>query len=173
MLAVITVIVIAAAAILITPVALAGNVTVPVTKITFNEASDSSSLSIARQSDDHPITTNSTSSISVYEYYFSTRPAGWFRTTDNAVNASQGTVDLNFTFRLTGPSGSQDLPMQQLTVVAVGNRTHTLYLSVDQGVRASGIYHLTIDIHASVKAAGSSSYVATNVEGLDVTWKVP
>lgn len=171
MLGIIIIVIIAAAAVLLTPIALAGNVTVPVTRITFNEATGS--LTLATDSNGNPISTNSTSTVTAYEYYFSIRPGGWFRTTENKVNASAGSANINFTLYISTPSGSQTLPMQQLNGVALGNRTHTIYLSVDQGLRASGTYHLSISVSAATKTATATSYGASKATGLDVTWKVP
>ncbi len=165
MLGIIIIVVIAAAAILLTPVALAGNVTVPLTKVTFNEVTGSLTF-------DH--VANTTSSMTVYEYYFSTRAGGWFRTGENKVNASTGTANINFTIVFSTPNGgATTLPMQTLNGVALGNRTHTIYLSVDQGERVSGTYRLTVSIDAATKPAGASVFGAPTARGFDVTWNVP
>jgi len=164
MLGVILIVVIAAAAILLTPVALAGNVTVPLTKVTFNEVTGSLTF-------DH--VANTTSSLTVYEYYFSTRIGGWFRTSENKVNASAGTANINFTIVFSTPKGAATLPLQTLNGVSLGNRTHTIYLSVDQGEQASGTYRLTVSIDAATKPAGASAFGTPTARGFDVTWKVP
>jgi len=164
MLGIIIIVVIAAAAILLTPVALAGNVTVPLTKVTFNEVTGSLTF-------DH--VANTTSSLTVYEYYFSTRIGGWFRTSENKVNASAGTANINFTIVFSTPKGAATLPMQTLNGVGLGNRTHTIYLSVDQGEHVSGTYRLTVSIDAATKPAGASAFGTPTARGFDVTWKVP
>ena len=165
MLSVIIIVVIAAAAILLTPVALAGNFTVPLTKVTFNEVTGSLTFSHVA---------NTTSSLTAYEYYFSTRPGGWFRTSENKVNASAGVANINFTIVFSTPNGgASSLPMQTLNGVALGNRTHTIYLSVDQGERVSGTYRLTVTIDAATKPAGASAFGGPTARGFDVTWKVP
>lgn len=164
MLGIIIIAVIAAAAILLTPVALAGNVMVPLTKVTFNEVTGSLTF-------DH--VANTTSSVTVYEYYFSTRPGGWFRTSENKVNASAGQANINITLYFSTPSGGSFLPMQTLNGVALGNRTHTIYLSVDQAERVSGTYRLTVTIDGATKPAGASAFGGPTARGFDVTWKVP
>ncbi|HEV2118733.1 MAG TPA: hypothetical protein VGS11_01295 [Candidatus Bathyarchaeia archaeon] len=161
---IIVVVVIAVAAVLLAPVAFAGNVTVPLTKVTFNETTGSLSF-------DHP--SNTTSSVTAYEYYYFTRPGGWFRTSENKVNASAGQANINITLVFSTPSGGSSLPMQTLSGVALGNRTHTIYISVDQGQRASGTYRLTVTIDAAVKSAGSSTFTTQSPKGFDLVWKVP
>jgi hypothetical protein len=165
LLGVIIIVVIAAAAVLLTPVALAGNVMVPLTTVTFNETTGSLTLGAN--------TSNKTSSITVYEYYFSIRQGGMFRTSETKVNASAGAANINFTMILSTPTGSTQLPMQTLNGVALGNRTHTVYLSIDQGERASGTYRLTVSIDAATKTAGASSFGTATARGFEVVWKVP
>ncbi len=153
-----------AAAVLLTPVAIAGNVTVPLTKVTFNETTGSLKF-------DHPL--NTTSTVTAYEYYYITRPGGWFRTSENKVNASAGQANINITLVFSTPSGGRSLQMQTLNGVALGNRTHTIYLSVDQGQSVSGIYRLTVTIDAQVKIAGASTFTTQTPKGFDLVWKVP
>ncbi len=163
-LGIIIIVVIAVAAILLTPVALAGNFMIPLTKVTFNEVTGSLTF-------DH--VANTTSTVTVYEYYFSTRPSGWFRTSENKVNASAGTANINFTIVFSTPNGGTTLPMQTLNGVGLGNRTHTIYLSVDQGERVSGTYRLTVSIDAATKPAAASAFGAPTARGFDLTWSVP
>jgi hypothetical protein len=176
LLAVVVIVIIAVVAILATPVVLAGgSFNVPVTKITFNEATDGGlkfPTTPGGANGDYWTTTNSTAQTSVYTYYYSQRTQPWFQTTENKVNASAGSVNMNFTFHLSTPSGGQDLPMQQLTGVALGNRTHTVYLSVDQGVKDPGTYTLTVTVNYSIKEAGQTSYSASKSTGFSVTWKI-
>jgi hypothetical protein len=163
-LGIIIVVVIAVAAVLLAPVAFAGNVTVPLTKVTFNETTGSLSF-------DHPA--NTTSSVTAYEYYYLIRPGGWFRTSENKVNASAGQANINITLVFSTPNGASSLPMQTLTGVALGNRTHTVYISVDQGQRVSGTYRLTVTLDAAVKSAGASTFATPTARGFDLVWKVP
>jgi hypothetical protein len=163
-LGIIIVVVIAVAAILVAPVAFAGNVTVPLTKITFNETTGSLSF-------DHAA--NTTSTVTAYEYYYIIRPGGWFRTSENKVNASAGQANINITIVFSTPSSGGSLPMQTLSGVALGNRTHTLYISVDQGQNVSGTYRLTVTIDAAVKSAGSSTFTTQSPKGYDFAWTVP
>jgi len=156
-LGIIVVVVIAVAAVLLAPVAFAGNVTVPLTKITFNETTGSLSF-------DHAA--NTTSTVTAYEYYYIIRPGGWFRT-------SAGQANINITLVFSTPSSGGSLPMQILNGVALGNRTHTIYLSVDQGQRVSGTYRLTVTLDAAVKSAGASTFTTQSPKGFDLVWKVP
>jgi len=163
-LGIIIVVVIAVAAVLLAPVAFAGNVTVPLAKITFNEVTGSLSFGHAA---------NTTSTVTAYEYYYSIRPGGWFRTNENKVNASAGQANINITLVFSTPSSGGSLPMQTLNGVALGNRTHTIYLSLDQGLQASGTYRLTVTIDAAVKPAGASTFTTQSPKGYDFVWKVP
>jgi hypothetical protein len=163
-LGIIIVVVIAVAAVLLAPVALTGNVTVPLTKVTFNETTGSLSFDHAG---------NTTSTVTAYEYYYLIRPGGWFRTSENKVNATKGQANINITLVFSTPSGGSSLPMQTLSGVALGNRTHTIYLSVDQGQRVSGTYRLTVTIDAAVKSAGASTFTTQSPKGFDLVWKVP
>jgi hypothetical protein len=163
-LGIIIVVVIAAAAILVTPIALVGNVTVPLTKITFNETTGSLSF-------DHAA--NTTSTVTAYEYYYLIRTGGWFRTSENKVNASAGQANINITLVFSTPSTGGSLPMQTLSGVALGNRTHTIYLSLDQGLHVSGTYRLTVTIDAAVEKAGASTFTTQSPKGFDLTWNVP
>src|SRR5207248_1877727 len=45
----------------------------------------------------------------------------------------------------------------------IGTRTHTIYLSIDQGVRISGAYTLSIDITANVTVGGLLQLNLTHV----------
>lgn len=161
---IIIVVVIAVAAVLLAPLAFAGNVTVALTKVTFNETTGSLSF-------DHAA--NTTSTVTAYEYYYIIRPGGWFRTSENKVNATAGQTNINITLVFSTPSSGGSLPMQILNGVALGNRTHTIYLSVDQGQRVSGTYRLTVTIDAAVKSAGASTFTTQSPKGFDLVWKVP
>lgn len=165
-LGVIIIVVIIVAAILAVPVALAGSFTVPVTTITFWEKSGS--LSVGSDT-----TTNSTSQITAYEYYFSIKPMGMVSTSETSVNASKGTANIVINMTLVTPNnGGQNLPSYRLNGVALGNRTHTIRLGPDDGVKASGTYTLVISIEAASQPAGSSSYGAATAKGFEVTWKI-
>src|SRR5207245_10406530 len=120
-LGIIIVVVIAVAAVLLAPVAFAGNVTVPLTKITFNETTGSLSF-------DHAA--NTTSSVTAYEYYYIIRPGGWFRTSENKVNASAGQANINITIVFSTPNSGGSLPMQALYEVGIRCGTHTNKLCV-------------------------------------------
>jgi hypothetical protein len=88
------------------------------------------------------------------------------RTSDTSVN-SNGNTTLKIDLKLTNPSGqTTDLGNTNING-GIGTRTHTIYLSVDQGVRVSGSYTLNIDITASVTVGGLlqaklTTTVATN-----------
>jgi hypothetical protein len=138
------VVIVIAAIVLVIPPALAGGLMVPLSKVAFNETTGSLSATQA---------TANVSLITAYEYYFSIRTGGMFRTSDTNVN-SNGNTTIKIDLKLTNPSGqTTDLGNTNING-GIGTRTHTIYLSVDQGVRVSGSYTLNIDITASVTIGG-------------------
>jgi hypothetical protein len=174
MLAIIVIVVIVAAAILLTPVALAGAVTVPVSQIAFSENTGGGSVKLGGgcYNPNMVVLCNSTtSSITVYQYYFLTRSGGVLRSTDTKVNSTAGSTNVTISMFLTTPS--QLVNLGNMTISGgVGNRTHTVNLGIDQGVRASGTYKLTITVDASILLAGSTK-VAKSAAGFETTFKVP
>ncbi len=117
---------------------------VPLSKVVFNETTGSLSATQA---------TANVSLITAYEYYFSVRSGGMFRTSDTNVN-SNGNTTIKIDLKLTNPSGqTTDLGNTNING-GLGTRTHTIYLSLDQGVRVSGSYTLNVDITASVTVGG-------------------
>ena len=164
MLGVIAIVIIIVAGVLLTPVILASAVSVPVSKITFSEATGSLDLGT--------IQNGTTSSVSVYEYYFLTRSGGVVRTTDTNVNKTQGSANITISLLLTTPA-STTVDLGSTTISGgVGNRTHTIFLSIDQGLRASGTYKLTVSIDATVKLASATS-TSNLAKGFETTWNVP
>ncbi len=137
-------VIVIAAIVLAVPPALAGGLMVPLSKVVFNETTGSLSATQA---------TANVSLITAYEYYFSVRSGGMFRTSDTNVN-SNGNTTIKIDLKLTNPSGlTTDLGNTNING-GLGTRTHTIYLSVDQGVRVSGSYTLNVDITASVTVGG-------------------
>ena len=137
-------VIVIAAIVLVIPPALAGGLMVPVSKIVFKETTGSLSATQA---------TANVSLVTAYEYYFSIRSSGMFRTSDTNVN-SNGNTTIKIDLKLTNPSGlTTDLGNTSING-GIGTRTHTIYLSVDQGVRVSGSYTLNVDITASVTVGG-------------------
>ena len=117
---------------------------VPVSKVVFKETTGTLSATQA---------TANVSLITAYEYYFSVRTGGMFRTSDTSVN-SNGNTTIKIDLKLTSPSGvTTDFGNTNISG-GIGTRTHTIYLSIDQGVRVSGSYTLNIDISASVSVGG-------------------
>ena len=138
------VVIVIAAIVLVIPPALAGGLMVPVSKVVFKETTGSLSATQA---------TANVSLITAYEYYFSVRSGGMFRTSDTNVN-SNGNTTIKVDLKLTNPSAATvDLGNTNVSG-GIGTRTHTIYLSIDQGVRVSGSYTLSIDITASVTIGG-------------------
>jgi hypothetical protein len=173
MLAIIVIVVIVAAAILLTPVALAGAVSVPVAQIAFSENTGGSvSLGGGCYNPDMVVQCNSTtSSMTVYQYYFFTRPGGVLRSTDTKINSTAGSTNITISMIVTTPS--QTVNLGNMTISGgVGNRTQTVYLSIDQGVRASGTYKLTVTVDASTLLAGSSK-VSKSAAGFETTFLIP
>jgi hypothetical protein len=145
-----------AAIVLVIPPAFAGGLMVPVSKVVFGETTGSLSATKA---------TANVSLITAYEYYFSIRAGGMFRTSDTSVN-SNGNTTIKIDLKLTNPSGqTTDLGNTNING-GIGTRTHTIYLSIDQGVRVSGSYTLNIDITANVTVGG---FLQLNLTPLVVT----
>ena len=148
-LAIIAVIVIA---ILLVPVALAGGFTVPVSKVTFNETTGSFTHTDAQVS---------VSTVTVYEYYLSIRSRGTVQTTDTDVSSSGGSSNITISLRLTNPS-NQTIDLGHTNINGgIGTRSHTLYLSIDQGVKAPGIYKLDTTITADLIVLGITAIFST------------
>jgi len=143
-----------AAVVLVVPPALAGGLMVPLSKVVFKETTGSL---VATQA------TANVSLITAYEYYFSVRAGGIVRTSDTSVN-SNGNTTITMDLKLTNPSGlTTDLGNTNISG-GIGTRTHTIYLSVDQGVRVSGSYVVNVYITASVTVGG--------LLHADLTWVV-
>lgn len=164
-LGIIIIVVIAAAVVLVTPIALAGNVNVKVSKITFTENTDNHGPAFGNSS-------NSTSTVTAYEYYFSIRPAGVIKTTDNKVNSTAGTLNASIAWFLYSPSNVSISHGNFTWSGGFGNRTHTFTFSIDQGLRDSGTYKLILTEEAQVKAASASSS-SKLANGTQYNWKVP
>src|SRR5467141_1559339 len=148
-LAIIAVIIIA---ILLVPVALAGGFTVPVSKLTFNETTGSLVYSNVQMS---------VSSVTAYEYYLSIRSRGTIQTTDTDASSSGGTGNITISLLLTNPS-NQTIDLGHTNINGgIGTRSHTVYLSIDQGVRASGTYKLDITITANLIVLGITASFST------------
>jgi hypothetical protein len=138
------IIIVVAALVLVIPPALAGGLMVPLSKVVFKETTGSLSATQA---------TANVSLITAYEYYFSVRTGGMLRTSDTNVN-SNGNTTITMDLKLTNPSGlTTDLGNTNISG-GIGTRTHTIYLSVDQGVRVSGTYVLNVYITANVTVGG-------------------
>ena len=130
-------------AIVAVPVALAGGWNVPLAKVTYNETTGSLS---------HNSLQASVSTITAIEYYFSIRAGGMVRTSDNSnVSSSRGLTNITISMKLITPS-NQTIDLGKTNISGgVGTRSHTVYLSIDQGVRASGNYKLDIVVTATIK----------------------
>ncbi len=143
-LAIIAVIIVA---ILLVPVALAGGFTVPVSKVTFNETTGSFT---------YTNTQVNVSTVNVYEYYLSIRSRGMVQTTDTDVSSSRGTGNITISLMLTNPS-NQTFDLGRANISGgLGTRSHTIYLSIDQGVRALGTYKLDIIIGVNLSVLGAT-----------------
>ena len=137
-------VIVVAAVVLVIPPALAGGLMVPLSKVAFGEKTGS--LLVGNVS-------AAVSVITAYEYYFSVRAGGMFRTSDTSVSNS-GNTTITIDLKLTNPLGQTTNLGSTNISGGIGTRTHTVYLSIDQGVRLSGIYTLEIDLTASVTVGG-------------------
>jgi hypothetical protein len=139
------IVIIIAAIVLVIPPALAGGLMVPVSKVGFGETTGSLSTTQASAN---------VSLVTAYEYYFSIRAGGMMRTSDTSVSSSNGNTSLIMDLKLTNPSG-QTVDLGNTTISGgLGTRTHTIYLSIDQGVRVPGSYVLNVGITARVSLLG-------------------
>jgi hypothetical protein len=76
------------------------------------------------------------------------------RTSDSSVSSNGGTTNITLTMTLTNPS-NQTIDLGRTTISGgIGGRTHTIYLSVDQGVRANGSYRFDLKFTANVVLFG-------------------
>jgi hypothetical protein len=131
-----------------TPIALARAFNVPVAVARFNETTGTSgagSLNVTIQI------------ITAWEYFFSIRTQGMVRTTDSSPSSTSsngGTTNITISMKLTNTS-NQTIDLGQTNISGgIGGRTHTIYLSVDQGVRVNGNYRLDVTFTANVVLLG-------------------
>jgi hypothetical protein len=166
-LVVIIVVIIAVAAVLITPVALAGNFNLKVTKVSFTENNSGTAITFGKQ-----LTSNSTTTPTAYEYYFLLRSGGSITSSNNNVNSTAGSTNSTISWRLYNPSNQTVSQGNYVFSGGLGNRTHTFTFAVDQGVRDSGTYRLFIfEQAAAVKLSLTS--VHNLAQTTQYTWKVP
>src|SRR5438445_8323473 len=159
-------VIVIAAVVLVIPPALAGGLMVPVSKVVFGETTGSLSATQA---------TANVSLITAYEYYFSIRAGGMFRTSDASVSNSNGNATITIDLKLTNPSG-QTIDLGNTNISGgIGTRTHTIYLSIDQGVKVYGSYTLNIELTVHVTVYGllgvsmySITVVSTITDNFDV-----
>jgi hypothetical protein len=138
-------VIVGVAAVLVAPPALAGGFTVPVAKTVFGEKTGSLVATSAN---------TTVQAMTAYEYDFSVKAGGMFRTSDTSVSSSNGNTTISIDLKLTNPSGqTTDLGTTKING-GLGTRTHTVYLSMDQGVSVPGSYVLNIYITASVTVGG-------------------
>jgi hypothetical protein len=156
-------VIVVAAVVLVIPPALAGGLMVPVSKVVFGETTGSLITTSANVT---------VQTITAYEYYFSVRAGGMLRTSDTSVSSSNGNTSITMDLKLTNPS-SQTVDLGNTTLTGgLGTRTHTIYLSIDQGVRVSGSYALNVHISARVSVLGilgATVYVKTVAATFTVT----
>jgi hypothetical protein len=132
----------------VTPIAYARSFNVPVAVARFNETTGTSSagsLNVTIQI------------VTAWEYFFSIRTQGMVRTSDSSPSSTSsngGTTNITISMKLTNPSnGTIDLGQTNISG-GIGGRTHTIYLSVDQGVRVNGNYRLDVTFTAHVVLIG-------------------
>ncbi len=139
------IIAIAIIVIAVTPIALAQALNVPLAVARFNETTgtnNAGSLNVTIQI------------VTAWEYFFSIRTQGTVRTTDSSASSNGGTTNITLSMMLTNPS-NQTIDLGKTNISGgIGGRTHTIYLSVDQGVRVNGNYKLDITFTANVVLLG-------------------
>jgi hypothetical protein len=131
--------------ILVTPIALAEAFNVPLAISTFDETTGTTRTGGF-------ITT--TQVVTAWEYYFSIRTQGMMRTSGSNVSSTGGTTNITIALTLTNPS-NQTIDLGKTSINgAIGGRTHTIYLSIDQGLRVNGSYRLDLKFTANVVLLG-------------------
>ncbi|SRR5579864_6965812 len=142
---ILSIVAIAVIVVAVTPIAYARAFSVPVAVARFNETTGSNSaggLNITIQI------------VTAWEYFFTIRTQGMVRTTDNNTSTNGGTTNITLSMMLTNPS-NQTIDLGQTNISGgIGGRTHTIYLSVDQGVRVNGNYKLDVTFTANVVLVG-------------------
>src|SRR3989442_4276092 len=132
---ILAVIAIAIIAVVVTPIALAGRYNVPLEIMSFDDTTGTPSTSSLRLT---------SQVVTAWEYYFSIRTQGVVRTSDSSVSSNGGTTNITLTMTLTNPS-NQTIDLGRTNISGgIGARTHTIYLSIDQGVRANGSYIIDV-----------------------------
>src|SRR2546428_13107354 len=127
---ILAIIAIAIIAVVITPIALAGSYRVPLEIMSFDDTTGTTTTS--------PSLRLTSQVVTAWEYYFSIRTQGMVRTSDSSVSSNGGTTNITLTMTLTNPS-NQTIDLGRTNISGgIGARTHTIYLSIDQGVRANG-----------------------------------
>lgn len=142
------IIAIAVIVVAVTPIALAGAVNVPVAIARFNETtgnSNAGNINVTIQI------------VTAWEYFFSIRSQSMVRTSDSSAGSTSsngGTTNITLSMKLYTPS-NQTIDLGQTNISGgIGGRTHTIYLSVDQGVRVNGNYRLDVTFTANVVLLG-------------------
>src|SRR2546430_13311862 len=143
---ILAIIAIAVIAVVVTPIALAGSYRVPLEIMSFDDTTGTTTTS--------PSLRLTGQAVTAWEYYFSIRTQGMVRTSDSSVSSNGGTTNITLTMILTNPS-NQTIDLGHTNISGgIGSRTHTIYLSVDQGVRANGSYRLDLVFTANVVLLG-------------------
>ena len=143
---ILAIIAIAIIAVVITPIALAGSYRVPLEIMSFDDTTGTTTTS--------PSLRLTSQVVTAWEYYFSIRTQGMLRTSDSSVSSNGGTTNITLTMTLTNPS-NQTIDLGRTNISGgIGARTHTIYLSIDQGVRANGAYRLDVMFTANVVLFG-------------------
>jgi hypothetical protein len=162
----IIIVIVGAAAVLITPVALAGNFNVKVTKVLFTENNSGTAITFGQ------LTSTETTTHTAYEYYFVLRSGGGITSSNNNVNSTAGNTNSTITWRLYNPSNQTVSQGTYVFSGGLGNRTHTFTFAADQGVHDSGSYRLYIFEQAAAVKAPSTA-VHNLAQTTQYTWKVP
>lgn len=132
----------------VTPIAYARTFNVPLAIARFNETTGNSgagSLNVTIQI------------VTAWEYLFSIRSQGMVRTSDSSAGSTSsngGTTNITISMKLYTPL-NQTIDLGQTNISGgIGGRTHSIYLSVDQGVRVNGNYRLDVTFTANVVLVG-------------------
>jgi hypothetical protein len=142
---IIGILVLIVAVVLLIPPLVAGGFTVRVSTVAFKSITGSLGYSV-------PISSNSI--MTAYQYYLTIRGGGVVRTDEGNTSTSRGTANVTMSLMLMNPSNQTfDLGSYHFSG-GIGTRSHTVYLSFEQGLRSPGTYVLTVTLTADVAPAG-------------------
>ena len=104
---------------------------------------------------------------SVYDYAFIIEPGGILRTVDTSTSTLQATTVVTIKVTITNFAGRVVGALTTKINGGIGQRSHTLYLGPNEGVRQGEVYSAQITITATISPSNSSSFtVSKTIPGI-------